>query len=137
MTSLTTLLNHKHFQCQSLQNRFRAVNDEIEALHKAHETLEQTISSHSATLARVLPEQEMARLNYLMTQRHQQDKLQLDLRAHHEELSIIEAELKQVQQNIKMLEQHLSEQQQDIKKQAEKQHLDHLDDWARLEKESA
>lgn len=113
MTNIVDLLNHKQYQRQEISQKIKAIFSHIESIQFEKESLQQTITAHENMLRTLVPEQEMARLNFIVSQKNKQDELTFMLNQHIGELDLLQLSLSKIQANIQLLEQYLNKQKEE------------------------
>lgn len=133
--SLDALSTKLNCQLTELSQSISIIEQQLEALDEQYQQSQQQIINASAISAKILPEQEMARLQYILHLQQQQDKLntaRADLKA---ELTTLQAKQLRLKTELKRLERYQDHQRDLLQQRTILAQYKQADEWSLLRRE--
>lgn len=135
--ALNALSSQLSWQLNDLNHHLLAIEQDLEALEQDYQTSQNKIIKASEIPLAILPEQEMARLHYMLHEQQQQDALNARKTALNSEYATLQAKQLRLKTELKRL-QHYQERQENIMKQEiQLRQYQQADEWSLLHREQA
>lgn len=134
---MSALSNQLIWQLSDLSSRISIIEEQLLSLERQYQSSQQHIISASDIPTTILPEQEMARLQFILKQQQEQDKLntsKIDLNA---ELTMLQKKQMRLKTDLKRIELYQSKQHQQLRQQALTEQYKQADEWSLLHREHA
>lgn len=135
--TLPALMTKLQWQLSELSHQLQALEEQLTELEQERQENQQTITNAYAIPAFILPEREIARLNFLICQSQRQDELnsmKTDLLSQKNTLTTRKIRLNK---ELKMLEKYLESQLKNNQQQAALTAQNNVDEWVIQQREPA
>ncbi|KTD25834.1 hypothetical protein [Legionella maceachernii] len=104
--TLVALMNKLSWQLNEVEQLSQAINEEQKSMQQSLHHLQQQIHQACATSALIIPEQEIARLNFIIQKQQRLEELSIENKAIETRLSQLNERKIRLQTELKMLEKY-------------------------------
>ena len=135
--TLDALSTKLTWQLNELSQPMSVIEQQLVVLEQQVQTSQQHIINASEIPTTILPEQEMARLQFILHEQQQQDTFNTRKTALSSELTTLQAKHLRLKTELKRLEQYQDNQRQDLQQQALLTQYKQADEWSLLHRDRA
>lgn len=135
--TLQALSNKLSWQLNDLSLAILAIEQQLQMLETCYQSSENKIINASDIPSQILPEQEMARLNFILHEQQQQDEINNRKTALHSDLAKLQAKQLRLTTELKRLEHYQERQSIHLRQQNQLAQYNQADEWSLTHRERA